>query len=197
MRASDYLARLGPIDESLSVGPIDLQTTSASGLGALYEQGSICAKYYQLGEIPSDELLATDLRELLALYLLLATKELFPVSADSQEDDEVGLQMEDLTILREHKRIERKRSLVKKAKKVHGYVCQVCGFNFEKKYGEIGREFIEAHHLTPLWTLKGQKVALDPKNDFAVLCANCHRMIHRTKFVSRIEDFRTKHLVEQ
>jgi len=41
-----------------------------------------------------------------------------------------------------------------------------CGFNFEKEYGEIGKGFIESHHLTPLYPLKGQKIDLDPKKRF-------------------------------
>jgi len=196
-RASDYIARLGQIDKSLIVGPINLTVSSTSSLGAYYEQGSICAKYYKRGEIPNDEILGSDLKELLKLYLLLAAKDLIPASASSEEDDESGLNTEDLTNLREHKRIERNRKLAEKAKKVHGYVCQTCGFDFEKKYGEIGHEFIEAHHLTPLNSLKGQKVTLDPKKDFAVLCANCHRMIHKSEFVNRIEDFRAKYVVNQ
>ena len=196
-RATDYIARLGLVDKSLIVGPINLKVSSTSSLGAFYEQGSICAKYYKRGEIPNDETLGNDLRELLKLYLLLATKDLVPSSASTEEDDEVGLNTEDLTNLREHKRIERNRKLAEKAKKLHGYVCQACGFDFEKKYGEIGREFIEAHHLTPLHTLKGQKVTLDPIKDFSVLCANCHRMIHKSEFVNRVEDFRAKYVVKQ
>ena len=196
-RASDYIARLGQIDKSLFIGSIDLKVSSTSSLGAFYEQGSICAKYYKRGEIPNDETLGNDLKELLKLYLLLATKDLVPVSASTEEDDEVGLNTEDLTNLREHKRIERNRKLAEKAKNFHGYVCQACGFDFEKKYGEIGREFIEAHHLTPLHTLKGQKVTLDPRKDFSVLCANCHRMIHKSEFVNRVEDFRAKYVAKQ
>jgi len=194
VRASDYLARLRPIAKPLIVGPINLQATSASSLGAFYEQGSICAKYYKRGEIPSDEVLGKDLNELLRLYLILAMKDLIPASVSSEENDEVGLNIEDLTNLREHKRIERNRKLAEKAKRIHGYACQACGFNFEKQYGEIGCEFIEAHHLKPLQTLKGQVVTLDPKNDFAVLCANCHRMIHKSEFVDRVEAFREKYV---
>lgn len=197
VRASDYIARLGQIDNSLIVGPIDLRVTSASSLGAFYEQGSICAQYYKRGEIPNDEILGKDLRELLKLYLLLATKDLAAASVSSEEDDEVGLNNEDLINLREHKRIERNRKLAARAKKIHGYTCQACGFNFEMKYGEIGLAFIEAHHLTPLHTLKGQKITLDPKHDFAVLCANCHRMIHKSEFVNCIEDFRAKYVVKK
>ncbi len=63
---------------------------------------------------------------------------------------------------------------------VFAYVCQSCGFDFETVYGPAGREYIEAHHLTPLAELpEDTPVPLDPKEDFAVLCANCHRMMHR------------------
>lgn len=196
-RASDFIARLGQIERSLIAGPIDLKVSSASSLGAFYEQGSICAKYYKRGEVANDVVLENDLNQLLTLYLLLATKDLIPASMSSEEDDEVGLNMEDLTNLREHKRIDRNQKLAKKAKRIHGYTCQACGFDFESKYGEIGREFIEAHHLTPLHTLKGQKVTLDPKKDFSVLCANCHRMIHKSECASRIEDFRARYVLKQ
>jgi 5-methylcytosine-specific restriction enzyme A len=46
-------------------------------------------------------------------------------------------------------------------------------------YGEIGAGYIEAHHLTPFSELKGRPTQLDPKTDFAVLCPNCHRMLHK------------------
>jgi 5-methylcytosine-specific restriction protein A len=193
-RSSDYIARLGKIDNSLVIGTINLEVSSASSLGAYYEQGSICAKYYKRGEIPNDEILRKDLKELLRIYLLLAKKDLTPNSVSTEEEDESSLNTEDLTNLREHKRIERNRKLAEKAKKIHGYVCQACGFDFAKVYGDIGQEFIEAHHLTPLHTLRGQRVTLDPKKDFSVLCANCHRMIHRSDFVNDIEGFRSKHV---
>lgn len=194
-RASDYSARLGQIDKSLIFGPIDLNVMSSSSLGAFYEKGSIFAKYYKKDEIPKDEVLTKDLNEFLDLYLLLATKDITPSSV-SAEEDELGLKTEDLTNIREHKRIERNRKLAEMAKKVHGHTCQACGFNFEKAYGEIGREFIEAHHLIPLHKLKGQKVTLDPNKDFSVLCSNCHRMIHRSEFVNRVEEFRVKYVVK-
>ena len=64
-------------------------------------------------------------------------------------------------------------------------------------YGEIGEGFIEAHHLKPLHTLTGEKVALDPVKDFAVLCSNCHKMIHRSEFVSDVKEFRGKYVKSQ
>ena len=196
VRANDFLARLGRKVSDLLQGPINLSVSKKSGLGALYEAGSICAYHYQKNKIPSDETLSSNLNRLLNLYLLLSsTESRFYAQADAEEDEESLLE-ENLIILREHKRIERNKKLALKAKAVHGYKCKACGFDFESKYGLIGRCFIEAHHLTPLSMLKGQKVKLDPDKDFTVLCANCHRMIHKSEFVNKVEQFRAKYIVK-
>ena len=195
-RAGDFLARLGKVSNDCLIGQLDLASASQSSLGSYYEHGNVIAKYYEKGNVPSDDVLEKDLKEFLKYYLLLASKDLLPTVNTAEEDDEKGLEHEDLTKLKEHKRIERNRKLAIKAKKIHGYVCQACGFDFEKEFGEIGKGFIEAHHLTPLYKLKGQKIALDPKKDFAVLCSNCHRMIHKTEFVSEVKEFREKYVVK-
>lgn len=67
-----------------------------------------------------------------------------------------------------------------KAKKIHGYNCAVCGFNFEKVYGNLGKDYIEVHHIKPLSTLN-EEVKINPKTDLICVCANCHRMLHRKK----------------
>lgn len=196
-RASGYIARLPQTDKSFITGPIDLKVMSASSISAFYEQGSICARYYKRGEIPDDEILSKDLKDFLKLYLLIAAKKPSLKPDGFDEDEEIGLDTEDLASLREHRHIERNRRLVESAKKIHGYTCQVCGFDFERTYKVIGREFIEVHHLTPIHAIKNQKVTLDPKNDFAVLCANCHRMIHKSELLDHIEGFSTKYVVKQ
>lgn len=196
-RAADYIARLGNVPSYTVTGVIDLAVEKASSLGAFYEAGAICSKYYDRGSIPNDDDLAADLHQFVDLYFRLVTKDLTPTSSSAEEEDEVGLDQEDLTKLREHKRIERNRKLSEKAKRIHGYTCQACAFDFSQKYGEIGRTYIEAHHLTPLHALKGQKVSLNPKTDFSVLCSNCHRMIHRSEFVDKVEDFRARYVVRR
>ena len=62
----------------------------------------------------------------------------------------------------------------------NGYKCQVCGFDFEEAYGELGKNFIEIHHIVPLSKIK-KKHKVNPKKDLIPLCANCHAMIHRLK----------------
>ena len=90
--------------------------------------------------------------------------------------------------LRKHYARERSRYLIDK-KKEHfsngneGMVfCEVCGFDFSKNYPpDLGKGFIEAHHIRPLADISTvQKTTLD---DLMLVCANCHRMIHRTKDV--------------
>jgi 5-methylcytosine-specific restriction endonuclease McrA len=55
-------------------------------------------------------------------------------------------------------------------------LCQVpgCRFDFQRIYGKLGDGYAEVHHLKPL--RNRTKTLL---KDLAVVCANCHRMIHR------------------
>lgn len=73
---------------------------------------------------------------------------------------------------------ERNKKLRTAAVEHHGVSCKVCGFDFEMVYGERGKGYIEAHHLTPV-SILGEETKVDPKSDMTVLCSNCHRMIHR------------------
>lgn len=74
---------------------------------------------------------------------------------------------------------ERSPRLRAAALEIHGYLCQVCGFDFEGTYGAWGRGFIEVHHVQELGAAPAEGVEVDPATDLAVVCSNCHRMIHR------------------
>jgi 5-methylcytosine-specific restriction protein A len=197
IRAKDYAARIGKIPERMSTGAIDLACTAKSKLGPLYEVGSVLSFYYSADNLPDDEELARNLESVLSLYYLLSIKEAQLYTDNELEDDESGLEFENLKKIRIHKRIERNSKLSKKVKKLKGCTCEACGFNFAEMYGEIGEGFIEAHHLKPLHTLTGEKIALDPVKDFSVLCSNCHKMIHRSEFVSEVNEFRDKYVKSQ
>lgn len=73
----------------------------------------------------------------------------------------------------------------------YGYVCQVCGINFEQSYGELGKNYIEVHHLHPV--SQGER-KVDPIKDLIPLCSNCHSMIHRQEDVSDWKGLRDKFL---
>lgn len=62
----------------------------------------------------------------------------------------------------------------------YGVTCMVCGFDFGKKFGNLGEGFIHVHHLTPLSEIrKGYK--LNPISDLRPVCPNCHAMLHQRK----------------
>ncbi len=64
----------------------------------------------------------------------------------------------------------------------YGYKCQVCGFDFEERYGKLGKGFMHVHHLTPLHEIAGNPdYLLDPIKDLRPVCPNCHAMLHRPK----------------
>ncbi|MEU2378185.1 HNH endonuclease [Streptomyces misionensis] len=56
--------------------------------------------------------------------------------------------------------------------------CEVCDFDFARTYGELGEGYIEVHHVTPLHVSGQRETGLA---DLACLCANCHRMCHRSR----------------
>lgn len=75
--------------------------------------------------------------------------------------------------------------------KHHGFNCVICGFNFEEKYGALGKDFIHVHHLKPLALTDGEYV-LNPVNDLRPVCPNCHAMLHRPEQLLSIEELRAK-----
>jgi hypothetical protein len=88
---------------------------------------------------------------------------------------------------------QRNPQLAQQAKASFSCVCKVCGFDFAKTYGRLGQGFAEVHHLNPLserppteWTATVRTNI----EEVAVLCANCHRMIHRRKPAFSIEELR-------
>ncbi|WP_439475705.1 HNH endonuclease [Algoriphagus formosus] len=66
---------------------------------------------------------------------------------------------------------------VKHLKKYGNLDCEACTFNFQVKYGDLGKGFIECHHQIPLNQYDGiQETKLE---DLVLVCSNCHRMLHR------------------
>lgn len=70
-----------------------------------------------------------------------------------------------------------------------GAICQVCDFDFEKTYGEIGKGFIHVHHKVDIATI-GKSYQVDPINDIIPVCPNCHAMLHTEKPAMDIETLR-------
>ncbi|MEV4631531.1 HNH endonuclease [Micromonospora sp. NPDC049523] len=126
-----------------------------------------------------------------AIRTALATDENLTTGPDPDLPDPTA--DEGGVLLRQHLRRERDPK-IRKAKiadaKLRGLViaCEICGFDFAKTYGARGIDYIECHHRTPLHVTGPTKTKLE---DLALICSNCHRMIHRTKPWLTVEDLRS------
>jgi 5-methylcytosine-specific restriction protein A len=97
------------------------------------------------------------------------------------EQDEFALEGELRVALVRHRARERLLRDAKIDQYWHAHAgrlpCEVCGFDFVEGYGEIGRGYAQVHHREPLGCrTRPSETRL---TDLAVVCANCHAMIHR------------------
>ena len=110
-------------------------------------------------------------------------------SDDTPELSDVGMTEDDQSFpegkkkLRQHLVRERNQALVSRkkgiAKKEAKLSCCICEFSFEEYYGDIGRDYIEAHHVLPVSELKEDcETRLE---DIVLVCSNCHRILHRKR----------------
>lgn len=111
--------------------------------------------------------------------LLKQNEQSFDLTTDDDEFCE-GKEM-----LKSHLIRERNQYLITKSKQKfksehNGKLfCEVCGFDFSEKYGNLGAGFIEAHHVKPVSEMgRNEKTRIE---DIVMLCSNCHSMIHRKK----------------
>jgi 5-methylcytosine-specific restriction protein A len=164
--------------DGLQVGPLDLPGDGYLTRG--YNAGNICARKYNRGAVPADTALLSELQRFLDLYAFLIEARAAISQVTGEELPDGVKSGEEAKRFRWHRRAERNPRLARDAKRYHGTTCTVCLFDFARRYGPLGEGYIEAHHLTPLAELarRPSQVILDPKTDFTVVCANCHRMLH-------------------
>lgn len=116
--------------------------------------------------------------------------EIFKIEDD--ENSKLDSVQEGQVLYKLHKFRERDSRIIEaKKKKVYQekgeLSCEACLFNFENKYGKMGKGFIECHHLIPLSKFESNKET--SLKDLSLLCSNCHRMIHRDLSIDTIQEF--------
>ena len=106
--------------------------------------------------------------------LILSSKDYQTFLNDELENDFESKEGKEL--FRKHRIRERDSSLTYKKKqnaiKNGNLVCEVCQFSFQNFYDQ---EYIECHHKIPIY--KGERIT--KLEDLALVCSNCHRMLHR------------------
>jgi 5-methylcytosine-specific restriction protein A len=71
----------------------------------------------------------------------------------------------------------------------YGYKCIICGFDFERIYGEIGKGIIHVHHIKKISEISGEH-EIDPEKELVPVCPNCHTVIHSKKEMYTIEEMK-------
>jgi len=102
---------------------------------------------------------------------------------------------EGMVLYKLHKFRERSSPIVQEKKarfwKDHrALYCESCRFDFERRYGELGKGYIECHHRLPL--AESGEGRLTRLEDLALVCANCHRMLHRGISFLSVEELRAR-----
>lgn len=124
-------------------------------------------------------------------------------AGNAERAEDVELEEEEFfegrLLYRMHRIRERNKRLVEQVKnsalKNGDLKCSVCKFDFEKAYGDLGKGYIECHHTIPVSEYKG-KTQVNPK-DLALVCSNCHRMLHRRRPWLKPEELRMFYNEEQ
>jgi hypothetical protein len=144
-----------------------------------------------------------DVRTVQGIYLARATETLSTLidqalgieSAKELEEDKVGHDeyTESRRASRERYFFARNPKLARLAKERAAYRCEACSFHFVDRYGPIGKDFLEAHHLDPL----ADRPELEWSNEVrttldrvVAVCSNCHRMLHRRRPAYTLEELR-------
>jgi hypothetical protein len=117
-------------------------------------------------------------------------------TVDSAEGDSLGLTdafEEGGVKFQLHRRKESNRNAVRRKKEIvqdkHGrLICEVCDSDFAQVYGALGAGFAECHQRIPLAGLEeNHRTRL---SELAIVCSNCHRVLHRSRPMLSVEELR-------
>lgn len=146
-------------------------------------QGNAC-KIENIGSVDNIDELQLDIWEAFKKHFVPSEKESATITSSIFKELEIT--NPDLTVkegelkLVTHILKERNRKIIlekkKQAIKNNNLKCEVCTFSFLEKYQS---NFIECHHISPISLSQG--IVETTLDDLALVCSNCHRMLH-TKF---------------
>ena len=104
--------------------------------------------------------------------------------AEDEEQERYEGRLTEAKVLRR----QRNRAARQQCLEASRYTCYVCGFNFEKTYGDIGKNFLEVHHTKPLATYDDEHPI--PQSELVALCSNCHSMVHSKREVLDVNELK-------
>src|SRR5262249_50854096 len=119
-----------------------------------------------------------DLAQIATEIRSLAARGAAPVAPEPDEEEVDAI--EGRILYRRHRMRERDLKIISRKKTAvlnatGRLACEACDVDFGERYGQRGEGFIECHHTKPLADSGETVTRLD---DLALLCSNCHRMVH-------------------
>ncbi|WP_417493334.1 MrcB family domain-containing protein [Maricaulis sp.] len=166
-----------------TTAPIDLGTPRSHRLGPLYQAGHVLGRSYDVANLPPEAELVADFREAIrAQKHIAANGGSATIESMIGELIEDGLTETNLSYVKRyalHRVAERSAAHAKAVKDYYPDVCMGCDKDMRAVYGEDAERMLDAHHLISIGSLAENEHAAFTVNDFALLCPNCHRMIHR------------------
>lgn len=102
---------------------------------------------------------------------------------DADEEELAEIHNEGRLVVRTHRSRERSKNLrrnkIQQVKRVYGnLLCEACMEVPHNRYGPVGDEVLECHHLVPLAVSGPTETKL---KDVVLLCPTCHRVAHRIR----------------
>lgn len=187
---------------------IDLKISSNDDLGVGYEAENIIAKYYPGNSIPPNNVLVSDLRELMGIFSEM--KAFIPKKDDDlsswvehistiattgiEEDDgefqptiqtETPQEFVDEPVERPSQSSSSSSSTYRRNPQKAAnalwnadYKCEYDPTHKTFTSKSSGNSFVEAHHLIPMSEQTNYEKSLDVEANIVALCPNCHRKVH-------------------
>jgi len=193
--------------DKFNTAAIALDVQKALGKG--YELGHICSKVYHKNQIPTDDVLSSDLREMLQAYddlkAFIGKKDVIESLVEIQKKSVLEEDAKDSTfqqmiqtsgkpVVLADGPIERGQASQSKgfvrwtrtpeiARQVceeKSYVCEV-GAHPTFVSRASNKPYVEAHHLIPVGYQDEFKYSLDVPENILILCPLCHRVFHHSQ----------------
>ena len=199
---ANYSKTLLKSDQGFSYDPINLKATKSLGKG--YELGNICSVYYDANEIPQDEYLINDLRNLIGVYRELkglVGSDILDIKGQLNEDvfqEEIqkGKRKELQAGAIQKKEKKQSSSSVSWSRDANMAFTALDNANFRCENDQdhetfiaskTGNQFVEAHHLIPMKYQGEFPVCIDVPENIISLCPNCHRAFHNSIDNTKVE----------
>ncbi len=120
-------------------------------------------------------------------YFMSITNNDFYFENEDAENEKLYEGAKKIVIVNKYERSKQARKICLEE---HGYVCKVCDELLSDKYGELGNEYIHVHHLKKIADI-GIEYQINPIDDLAPICPNCHSMVHRRNPMLSLEELKT------